>query len=570
MKKLIRQIAGFSLVINLLWLAPALFSLQLFDRVMTSRSRETLLVLIAGLLLALVVTGLLEYVRGRMQGVMGGIVHDALAPEIARLTLQDSARRQGPVPLEPLRDVSRLRNVFSTQGLLAVLDAPWALVFLGVIALAHPLLGLAATAAAVLMLALAVLNDRLSRQSIEEVQKAASQAQRHLDQSMQNAEIAQALGMGDALVGRWKALSADVARLQGPAASRAVAMASLTRIVRQAVQVLLQALGAYLVLEGQATPGVMIASSMLLGRALAPVEQIVGSWKLLAEGRLAYRRLHPMVRKLQDLPVRMALPAPAGRLNAQGLVYRPPGSDRMIVAGISLQLEPGESLAILGPSGAGKSTLVRLLIGLWAPTAGVVRLDGVDLAQWPRETVGPHLGYVPQDVEMFSGTVADNIARMGPVSSPMVVEAAQRAGIHEMVLALPQGYDTVIDPHAALLSPGQRQRIALARALYGQPKLLVLDEPNANMDGVGEAMLTDTLRQLRGQATVVVVTHRTTLTAHVDKILVVEAGRAVQYGPAAEVLQTLQGTRQRPPAQVVPLRPAGTTETAPNNTRSST
>jgi len=340
--------------------------------------------------------------------------------------------------------------------------------------------------------------------------------------------------------------------VQGPLAARAVAMATLTRIVRQTVQVLMQALGAYLVLQGQATPGVMIASSMLLGRALAPVEQIVSSWKLLAEGRLAHRRLRTMMQRLATQPERMALPAPSGRLQAQGLAYRPPGSERWLVSGVSLQLEPGESLAIIGPSGAGKSTLVRLLIGLWSPTAGTVRLDGADLGHWPRELLGPHVGYVPQDVEMFAGSVADNIARMGPTDSPRVIAAAQRAGVHEMILALPQGYDTVMDPHAALLSPGQRQRIALARALYGEPRLLILDEPNANMDGAGEAMLTETLRQLRGQTTVVVVTHRTTLTAHVDKLLVMEGGRLAQYGPAADVLAALRGQPAPPPSTRIP------------------
>jgi PrtD family type I secretion system ABC transporter len=560
MKKLIQQVACFSLVINVLWLAPAMFSLQLFDRVMTSQSKETLAVLMLGLMVAFVLTGLLEYVRGRLQGVMGNIVNDALAPEIARLTLREAAKRQGPVPMEGLRDVARLRNLFSAQGLLAVLDAPWALVFLAVIALAHVWLGIAAAFAALLMLGLAVVNDHMTRQAIEEVQREAGKTQRYLEQAMDNAEVAQTLGMGDSLVARWKGMSARLAELQGPTARRAVAMSAFIRVLRQAVQVLLQGLGAYLVLAGEATPGVMIASTMLLGRALAPIEQIVASWKVLAEGRLAYRRLNPLMKQVMSLAEQMALPVPTGRILVQGLVYRPPGSDRVIVAGVSLQLDGGESLAILGPSGAGKSTLVRLLTGLWTPTAGVVRLDGVDLAKWPREAVGPHIGYVPQDVELFAGTVAENIARMGPVVAPLVVDAARLAGVHDLILALPEGYDTVVDPHAALLSPGQRQRIALARALYGRPKLLVLDEPNSNLDGAGEAALAETLRQLRGKATVIVVTHRTTLTAHVDKLMVIEAGRATHFGPTREVMQALQAPRGTalPGGQLAPSQAAAT------------
>jgi len=288
------------------------------------------------------------------------------------------------------------------------------------------------------------------------------------------------------------------------------------------------------------------------------VEQVVGSWRVLAEGRLAFSRLSELLGAAERQPERMALPAPSGRLHAQGLVFRPAQSERMILAGVSLSLEPGESLAITGPSGAGKSTLVRLLTGLWKPSAGAVRLDHVDLAQWPREALGPWIGYVPQDVELFAGTVADNIARLGDVDADKVVHAAQRAGVHELILALPEGYDTVIDTLGVMLSPGQRQRIALARALYGDPKLLVLDEPNSNLDGAGELALAEALKALRGQVTVIVVTHRSTLVQHVDKLLVLEAGRVQQYGPVAEVMQSIKRTGQGTGgAQVVMMqRPA--------------
>jgi ABC-type protease/lipase transport system fused ATPase/permease subunit len=245
----------------------------------------------------------------------------------------------------------------------------------------------------------------------------------------------------------------------------------------------------------------------------------------------------------------MALPAPSGALAAQNLMFRAPKGERVILGGVSLALAPGEALAVIGPSAAGKSTLIRLLTGVWAPSAGSVRLDGADLSQWPREQIGPHIGYVPQDVELFPGTVAENIARLGHVDSPAVVRAAQRAHVHELILSLPQGYDTPIDPAGAVLSPGQRQRIALARALYGEPKLLILDEPNSNLDGAGENALAGTLRDLRGQVTVVVVTHRNTLIQHVDKMLVLDAGRTQHYGPAAEVMKAMQ--QQAAPAAAV-------------------
>lgn len=557
LKRLIKVVAGHSLLINLLWLVPSLFSLQVFDRVLTSRSNATLLVLLLGVGVAFVLTGLLEYFRGRMQTVMGNIIHDALSPEIARLTLAESAKRQGPVSMEGLRDVTRLRNLFSAQGLLAVLDAPWAVIYIGVLAIAHPWLGIGAVAAAVIMFGLALINDRLGRGSLEELQRESGKGQQYLEQAMHNAEVAQTLGMGRSLLARWRRQNARVAVLQGPASRRAVAMATFTRGFRQAVQVLMQALGAYLVLNGDATSGVLVASSTLLGRALQPIEQIVGSWKVLAEGRLAYRRLSALRKGSRQKPDAMTLPAPVGELMAHGLVFRPANSDRMILGGVSLHLQPGESLAILGPSGSGKSTLMRLITGLWAPTAGTVRLDGVELSKWSRDEVGPHIGYLPQDVELFSGTVAENIARLGDVDPVKVVEAAQAANVHALILALPEGYDTVIDQHAALLSPGQRQRIALARALYGSPRLVVLDEPNANMDGAGEVALADTLQKLRGKATVIVVTHRTNLTAHVDKLMVVEAGRVSHYGPAAEVMAALQAPRAAPGAPGAVAMPAG-------------
>jgi PrtD family type I secretion system ABC transporter len=317
-------------------------------------------------------------------------------------------------------------------------------------------------------------------------------------------------------------------------------MAALTRMVRQAVQVFMLGLGAYLVINGEASAGVMIATTTLLGRALAPVEQVVGSWRVLAEGRAAYRRLSELLAAADAQPQRMALPTPIGALHAHQLVFRAPQGERLILAGVSLSLEPGEALAIIGPSAAGKSTLVRLLTGVWKPSAGSVRLDQADLAQWPREELGPWIGYVPQDVELFPGTVAENIARLGEVDAAQVVAAAQRAQVHELILSLPEGYDTMVDPAGAVLSPGQRQRIALARALYGDPKLVILDEPNSNLDGAGELALAETLKALRGQVTVVVVTHRTTLVQQVDKLLVLEAGKAQHYGTVAEVMRALQ------------------------------
>ena len=545
-------VAALSLLVNLLLVAPALFMLQVFDRVLASRSHETLLLLLIGVGVAIGFVFVLDVLRGRMQGVIGTLVADELAPRVTRAMLAGAARRGTPAG-EGLRDVAAVRNVFGSLGLLALMDVPWAPIYIAVIWLGHPWLGQAALAAAVVLLALAWLNDRVTRADIEAVQARAADATRSLETCLQGAEVVQTLGMAPAVLARWRLLNAACVQMQRRLAGRSVPLAGASRALRQAVQVLVPALGAALVITGEGTPGILVATTLLLGRALSPIDQLVGSWRVLAEGRVAARRIASLLADSGVEARRMALPPPTGRLEAHDIVVRAPQGDRLLLAGVSLRLAAGESLAIIGPSGAGKSTLVRLLTGLWQPTSGTVRLDQADLALWPREALGPWLGYVPQDVELFAGTVADNIARLGPPDPAQVVAAAGRAGVHEMVLSLPQGYDTVLQPGGAPLSPGQRQRIALARALYGSPKLLVLDEPNSNLDGDGELALEASLRALRGQMTVIVVTHRVAVVRHVDKMLVLANGRVQHFGAREDVLRQLRTADDK----VTPLsRPA--------------
>jgi PrtD family type I secretion system ABC transporter len=473
------------------------------------------------------------------------VLSEALVPVVTSISLAQGALRNGRASTQGLRDIATLRSLFSANGLLALCDAPWLAAYVALIWFAHPRLGMTAAAAAVLMLALALLNDRITRRGIEKLQSAAAGTTRYLEASMAQAEIVQALGMRKAVLARWQAKTDEVALLHGPVARRTVGMAALTRTVRQAVQVGMLAVGAWLVLTDQGSPGIIVACTVLLGRALYPVEQVVGSWKLIAEAGGAFRNLAQLLDTAAAEPRHMELPAPSGQLAAHDIAFCPAGTDRFLLSGVSLQLEAGESLAVIGPSGAGKSTLLRLLAGVWQPSAGLVRLDGSDIAQWPRDQLGPWLGYVPQDVQLFPGTVAENIARLGAVDPALVVRAARRARVHEMIQSLPDGYDTHIDPASALLSPGQRQRIALARALYGEPRLLLLDEPNSNLDGAGELALAEALKALRGEVTVVVVTHRTALVQHMQKMLVLEGGKAVHYGPLAEVMRAMQARAQQ-------------------------
>jgi PrtD family type I secretion system ABC transporter len=543
-RPLVATLAGLSFFVNLLFLVPAFFMLQVFDRVLPSGSWETLAVLLAGTLAALLFLLALDYVRSRLQHVVGTIIDERLSPPVVGALVARAAGAGRAASSDGVRDVASLRNLFASNGAVALFDAPWALVYVLVIWAIHPWLGLGAAAAALLMLAVAWMNDRATRRTLEEAQREGRRSGQYVESSLRNAEVLQALGMTGPLLARWGEFRRRLSLLQTDASRAGVAFTALTRFLRQAIQVLMLALGAWLVLAQEASAGVMIAATILLGRALQPVEQVVSSWRLLSDARAAFGRLRELSRDFADGAERVAIPAPTGRLVAEGVSYRIAGHDRFVLSGVGFSLEPGEALALIGPSAAGKSTLARVLTGIWRPQAGAVRLDGANVAVWPREQIGPGIGYLPQDVELFEGTVADNIARLGRVDSPLVVAAATRANAHEMILTLPRGYDTPVGPQGSLLTPGQRQRIGLARALYGQPRFIVLDEPNANLDASGEAALARALRVLHDEGvTLVVITHRPSLISHVDKILVLQAGRIQQFGPAAQVRKTLRPLR---------------------------
>ena len=546
LRPLLGCIAAFSFFINVLFLVPAIFMLQVFDRVLPSRSQETLIVLLAGTGVALLILLLLDYVRNRLQNVLGNIIDERLSPPVVHAIVAKAARAPQSAKTEGIRDVAVLRNVFSANGLIALFDAPWVVAYVLVIWAFHPALGMGAAAASALMLILAWMNDLVSRRSLEDLQQEARGAARYVESSLRNAEVLQALGMTETLLARWQALQNRVMALQTSSSRRGVAFSAMTRCFRQAIQILMLALGAWLVLSEHASPGIMIATTILLGRAVQPVEQLVGSWRGLTEARAAYHRLRDLAHDFDRRRARMKLPRPEGRLVTEGISFRAPNMEKMILINIAFDLAPGEALAVIGPSAAGKSTLARLLTGVWAPTTGIVRLDGADVAYWPRKDLGPSIGYVPQDVELFDGSVADNIARLGTVDSEAVVAAAKRAGAHEMILGLPEGYDTPVGEQGGRLSPGQRQRIALARALYGNPRLVVLDEPNSNLDGAGEVALAQALVRLRKDGvTSVVVTHRPSLIGHVDKVLVLNAGRVQHFGPARDVLDALPRRAQQ-------------------------
>jgi PrtD family type I secretion system ABC transporter len=527
----------FSLFINLLLLVPALYMLQVFDRVIPSRSDETLVVLTVGALVALLVMMVLDLLRARLLASAGVALDSKLGPRVLSGLLSTARKPGSSEYVHGLRDVNTLRTFLTGTGIFALFDAPWLPVYLIVIALFHPLLGAVALTGALLLLGLAYVNEKLTRKGLEDLQAEGRKAGRFIDQTVRNAEVVNALGMVGGVTRKWEALNRGVLGHQVRASQLGGAVSGLTKFMRQFVQVAMLGAGAWLVIDLHVTAGVMMAATILLGRALAPVETAIAGWKSLVDARSAYRRLSQLLAENPLEAPATELPAPRGDLSVEKVVFAIRGQDKAILRGVSFQLAAGESLGIIGPSASGKSTLARVVTGVWKPQGGVVRLDGADVSAWPREHLGPHVGYLPQDVEIFAGTVAENIARMGEVDSEAVIRAATRANAHEMILRLPRGYDTEVGESGGVLSGGQRQRLALARALYGNPRLVVLDEPNANLDGEGEEALMRTMRDLKAEGvTLLVVSHRPSLLAGIDKVLVMREGLVEMFGPRAEVI----------------------------------
>ena len=527
----------FSFAINVLLLVPAIYMLQVFDRVLSSRSEETLVMLSAGALLALAMMAVLDVLRARLLAACGVALDRWLGPSVLQGLLQQTARLGGTEHLNGLRDVGTLRGFLVGAGVISLFDAPWLPLFLLLIYLFHPVLGLVAIAGALLMLALAALNERFTRRPLERVQAEGRRSGRFIDSLTRNAEVVSALGMQRAVTQRWGVLNEATLREQREASRLGATFSGLTKLTRQAIQMTMLGVGAYLVISQHLSAGVMIASTIILGRALAPVEMLVGGWRALVDVRSAWSRLTKLLEANPAAAPGTELPAPRGSVSVERVTFAFPRAERPVLRGVSFSLPSGESLGIIGPTAAGKSTLARLLIGVWKPLSGAARLDGVDVSAWERAQLGPYIGYVPQAVDLFAGTVAENIARLAAPDSAAVVRAAQRAHAHDMILRLPKGYDTETGEAGEGLSPGQRQRIALARALYGEPRLVVLDEPNANLDAEGDDALMRAMHDLKlAGVTVVVIAHRPSLLGGVDKLLVLKDGAAAQFGPRAEIM----------------------------------
>ena len=534
-------VAAFSGVVNLLQLTVSIYMMQVFDRVLATRNTDTLLYLTLVAIFALMILAMLEAVRSVIMQRIAAWVEHRVAPE-GFMRAVEGQLRGGNYRMEALRDLGVCRGFLGSPGMLALFDLPWVPVYIGLVFLLHPMLGWLALAGAIILFILTLTNEAVTAKALQTAGVAAMQGHRRAEAIARNAEVIDSMGMMPAVLRRWRGVLSNAQAPQETAADRAAVILALIKFFRLAVQLAVLGLGAWLVLQQELTSGASIAASIVMGRALAPVEQVVGSWKQLVQARSALRRLKVFLTMPRLRPAGMPLPAPQGNLTVERVSYNFPGQNVSMIKGVSFGLAAGESLAIIGPSAAGKTTLVRMLIGTLPPTAGAVRLDGADVFLWQREDFGRYLGYLPQDVELFEGTVFDNIARLSDAEPEAVFEAAKLAGCHEMILRLPGGYETEIGDAGQHLSGGQRQLVGLARALFGSPRLVVLDEPNSNLDGDSEAALGRALQRLKVQGvTVVLVSHRPALVQEVDKVLVMKDGAAELFGPRAEVLKRLAG-----------------------------
>ena len=531
--------ASFSLAINLLYLAGPLYMLQVYDRVISSSSEATLVMLTLVLLVAYLALAGLDAMRARVLTRLTIRLDHLLAPRIMvavieRLGAGTGARSQA------LRDFDNFRQFVTGAGIHSIFDLPWAPIYLVVIFLLHPLLGAFALGSAVVLIALALLNEWRARGPLAEAGQAAARNYSFTEMSLRNSEVVQAMGMTEGLLRRWGRDRVQMLERQVAASDRAASMTSTIRFLRLSVQSVILGLGAWLVIERETTAGTMFAASLLLGRAMQPVEQIVASWRNLIAARAAYARIRDL---LASAPLRLArieMPRPTGRLTAENLTYIPAPGARPILRNVSFRIEAGEVVGIVGPSGAGKSTLCRHLVGVLMPTAGTVRIDGAELSHYSRSSLGRHLGYLPQDIELFADSVAANIGRFQFADSGAIVAAAQLAGVHEMILRLSDGYETQVGDGGMALSGGIRQRIALARAVFGNPGLVVLDEPSSNLDAEGDAALSECIQKLRkAGSTVVLVSHRPSSMAVVDRILLLRDGMVEAFGSRAELLPRL-------------------------------
>lgn len=543
LKPVILKAIGFSTLISLLALAPTVYMLEVYDRVVNSRSGMTLAMLTVMIVLAYAVMELLEKVRGALMRAAGVQVDEALSKRVYDAMFQGFLKRQVGGSMQVLNDLKSVREFLANPALMAILEAPVALVALALIFAISPVLGYAAIMGGIAQILVAWMNERATRKPLGEANRSAIGAQQFAEASLRNAHVMESMGMLDAVHGRWQKRQREFLAFQATASEGAGLWTAMSKAVQQVMSSLLLGLGAWLLLNNMLNGGasMMIIGSVLGGRVLAPLSQLVAQWNGVVNVRGAWSRLEMLLAQVPVKPEAMPLPAPKGFLTVEGLMAGAPGQQVPIVRGVQFALSPGEVLAVVGPSASGKTTLARLLVGLWPSMGGKVRLDGADIHTWDKTELGPYLGYLPQGVELLDGTLAENIARFGEVDMVQVEAAARLVGLHELIMSLPEGYNSPVGRDGAMLSGGQRQRVGLARALYGKPVFVVLDEPNSSLDEAGDLALANAIAALKQLGTTfVVMTHRTSVLGVADKMLIMREGAQQAFGPRDEVLAALQ------------------------------
>jgi ATP-binding cassette subfamily C exporter for protease/lipase len=563
-KRVFYTVGVFTAVINLLMLAPSIYMLEVYDRVLASQNEYTLYMLTLLILGLFALINLLEQMRTMVVIRVGSKMDDFLNQRIFTAAFEQNLKKSGINAGQALNDLTTIRQFVTGNGLFAFFDAPWFPIYLLIIFMFNFWLGLFSTISVAILVTLAWLNEAVSKNPLSEANTIAVRSGAMATNNLRNAEVIEAMGMLGNMRRRWYENHKNFLSAQSLASERSSQVTAVSKFVRLSVQSLILGLAALLVIRGEVTAGMMIAASILLGRALSPVEQVIAVSRQWRGTVIAYERLRDL---LADNPLRvnsMKLPTPTGKVSVEGITAAPPGSNVPVVAQLTFAINAGDVLGIIGPSGSGKSTLARLLVGVWPALAGKVRLDGADIYQWNKEELGPSMGYLPQDVELFAGTISENIARFGDVDPEKVVKAAQLSGVHDLILHLPKGYDTVIGDGGAGLSGGQKQRIGLARALYDLPALIVLDEPNSNLDDAGEAALTQSIIQLQKMGkTVILISHRPNIIKITNKLLVLRDGINQAFGPTDQVLQLL--AKKQSEAQAAQAAATKTNQAAPTS-----
>ena len=539
--------ALFRASVNILMLTPIIYMLQVYDRVVSSGSMTTLSMLSILMMLLLISSGGFEWVRSKILIAANVKLEESLRESVGKSAFKQALVTGNPAASSAaMNDLIGLRQFVTGNGIFAIMDAPWTPIYIIVMFMFHPLFGIAAIITSAILIILAIITQKTATTKLEMASQLTRAANSSFLNNLKNAEVIHGMGMAQNIRLRDNALYESASDQQANASAIAGRVAAISKSFRQVSQSVLLGLGAYLALLGEISPGMMIAGSLLLGRALAPIDLMVASWKGFVEARAQFSRLRIALNTFPVEPSRMNLPPPSGELAVENLVVAPPLSRLACIKGVNFRVAAGEALGVIGPSAAGKTSLARAILGVWAPLSGSVRIDGAEISKWDRQELGPYLGYLPQDIELFDGSIAENICRFSERNSEKIIEAAQSSGIHDMILRLPESYETKISGTSGILSAGQRQRLGLARAIYGNPKLIILDEPNSNLDEEGERHLLSALQKLKASgSTVLVITHRTSILALVDKLLIMKNGVVAAFDDRDKVLRSLDETKAK-------------------------